>query len=73
MVSLASDLSAVHVKSLLRKRDAKTCRGDVSEKFRCAATRHPTRSLGLSLTMSFSFHLKAKERLKYKSNGRMVL
>jgi hypothetical protein len=41
MVSLASNLSAVHAKSLLRKRDAKTCRGDVSEKFQVRSNPSP--------------------------------
>jgi hypothetical protein len=43
MVSAASSLSAEHAGSLPRKLDAKTFRGDVSEKFRCKAPRHPTR------------------------------
>ncbi len=62
MVSLASDLSAAHATSLLRKRDAKTCRGDVSEKFQVRSNSSPYTFDWFVSYDEFSFHLKAKER-----------
>jgi hypothetical protein len=45
MVSLASDLFAVHAQSLLRKRDVKTCRGDLSEKLQVRSASSHKRQL----------------------------
>ena len=57
---------AMHTPRLHRMHIAKTFRGDVSEKFRCAAPRHPTRPIGLSLTLLFSFDLEAKDNYRNK-------
>jgi hypothetical protein len=44
-VSSANSWSTLHTGGLPRKRDAKTFRGDVSEKIRCTASPHPSKLL----------------------------
>ena len=73
MVSPASDLSAVHTRSLPRKLDAKSFRGDVSSKLQVRSASSPYTFNWFISYYEFAFHLEAKESGSKYSSSRCVL
>jgi hypothetical protein len=73
MVGGASDLYAVHARGLPRRPDAKTFRGDVSEKFQVRSNSSPYTFDWFISCAEFSVRVGGNERVEIKLECLLVL